>query len=139
MKDAAEARQWLTDNLTSRHDERPAFYAGLAEYIRRLPDTDPELARATTLLITYDHGPGRRPDISLSGDDEDTADVIGEVLDDDEMRLTSQGADDGCYGSSIADDAGILPAHSYAAFLHGLLDRTEQWLADDAGDDRSAG
>ena len=28
----------------------------------------------------------RRRDISLSGDDEDTADVIGEVLDDDEER-----------------------------------------------------
>jgi hypothetical protein len=45
MKDAAEARQWLTENLTNRRNEHSRYYAGLAEYIRRLPDNDPELAR----------------------------------------------------------------------------------------------
>ena len=45
----------------------------LLEYTRRL-------------LVTYDRGLGRRPDISPDGDDDGTADVTVEVLDDDEER-----------------------------------------------------
>ena len=37
------------------------------------------------------------------------------------------------------DDLRALPRDSHAAFLHGLLDRMEVWLADDAEIDRSAG
>ncbi|HXB47446.1 MAG TPA: hypothetical protein VNW50_06745 [Streptosporangiaceae bacterium] len=36
--------------------------------------------------MTYDRGLGRRPDISPGGDDDGTADVTVEVLDDDEER-----------------------------------------------------
>jgi hypothetical protein len=93
------------------------------------------------LLVTYDHGPGRRPDISLNGDDEDTADVIGEVLEDDEERHdTQQSLNSETYLGSDPEpgDVSTLPRDSYAAFLHGLLDRMEIWLADDAEIDRSA-
>ena len=142
MKAAAEAREWLAENLTGRLSEHSHYYAGLLAYIRRLPDDDPELARTATLLRTYDRGPGRRPDISLNGDDEDTADVIGEVLDDDEERhdtlqsLRDSEADLG--PDAEPGDFVTLPRDSYAAFLHGLLDRVEIWLADDAEIDRSA-
>ena len=60
MKDAAEAKEWLTENLTNRSNEHSPYYAGLVEYIRRLPDNNPELARAVALLVTYDRqGPGK--------------------------------------------------------------------------------
>jgi hypothetical protein len=56
-------------------------------------------------LNSYDRGPGRRPDISLSGDDEDTAAVIGEILDDDETTLDS--ADGiGCHGGTVLSREG---------------------------------
>lgn len=66
--------------------------------------------------------------------------MIGEVLDDDEERhdtwqssLNSETDLD-----SDLEDFPALPRDSYAAFLHGLLDRMEVWLADDAEIDRSA-
>lgn len=131
MKDAAEAKEWLTENLTNRSNEHSQYYAGLVEYVRRLPDNDPELARAVSLLVTYDRGPGRRPDISLSGDDEDTADVIGEVLDDDEERhdtwQSSLNSETDLDSDLEPDDFPALPRDSYAAFLHSLLDRMEVW------------
>ena len=143
MTDAAEARQWLTENLANRSNEHSPYYAGLVEYIRRLPDNDPELARALALLVTYGRGPGRRPDISLSGDDEDTADVTGEVLDDDEQRhdtwQSSLNSETDLDSDLEPYDFPALSRDSYAAFLHGLLDRMEAWLADDAQIDRSAG
>jgi hypothetical protein len=68
--------------------------------------------------------------------------VIGEVLDDDEerhdLRQSSTGSETHL-GSDL--EPGIfsaLPRDSYAAFLRGLLDRMEIWLADDAEIDRSA-
>jgi hypothetical protein len=142
IKDVAEAREWLTENLTGRLNEHSQYYAGFLAYIRRLPDNDPELARTAALLVTYDRDPGRRPDISLSGDDDDTADVIGEVLDDDEERHDTLESlrDSEAYLGSDAEpgDLPTLPRDSYAAFLHGLLDRMEIWLADDAEIGRSA-
>lgn len=35
MKDAAEAKEWLTENLTDRGNEHSTYYTGLVEYIRR--------------------------------------------------------------------------------------------------------
>jgi hypothetical protein len=71
-----------------------------------------------------------------------TADVIGEVLGDDEERHdTWQSAlnSETYLGSDLEPgDSPTLPRDSYAAFLHGLLDRMEIWLADDAEIDRSA-
>ena len=142
MKDAAEAKEWLGENLASRRNEHSPYYTALLEYIRRLPDSDPELARTAALLVTYDRGPGRRPDISLNGDDEDTADVIGEVLDDDEERhdmgQSSPGSEPHLGSDREPGTFSALPRDSYAAFLRGLLDRMEIWLADDAEIDRSA-
>lgn len=39
MKDTAEAKEWLTENLTNRSSEHSPYYAGLLEYIGRLPTT----------------------------------------------------------------------------------------------------
>jgi hypothetical protein len=108
MADASEARQWLRENLAG-HASGGEFY----------------------LLDSYDHGPGRRPDISLNGDDEDTADVLGEILDDDETALDS-GNGIGCHGGTA------LSRGSVAAFLHDLVLRACAWLGQDAADvDRS--
>jgi hypothetical protein len=94
MADAAEARGWLMENLADPDREHRAggdYYRVVAAYIVGLPDDDPELARVAGLLNSYDHGPGRRPDISLNGDDEDTADVIGGILDNDETARGFRG------------------------------------------------
>lgn len=116
---ARDARDWLTENLADPAAGRACgeYHRAIAAYVRGLPDNDPELACVAGLLDTYDHGPGRRPDVSLSGDDEDTADVIAEILDDDET---------GCHGGPA------LSRESPAAFFHGLVDRASTWLAEDA-------
>lgn len=133
MADVAAARAWLTQSLTSphRYDQHGSFYPGLVKFIAGLPDNDPELARVGALLVTYDRGPGRWPDISLNGDDEDTAEAIGEVLDEDAM-----GRDTG--EMAATGDAIRLSRESYAAFLHGLIDETVAWLISDAEIDRFA-
>lgn len=82
---------------------------------------NPELVRVAGLLDRYDHGPGRRPDISLKGDDEDTADVIGEILDDDETAFDSEDGT-GCHGGTA------LSRESPAAFLHDLILNGSGWL-----------
>ena len=136
MADVAEARRWLAENLADPGREYTAggeFYRAVADYVAGLPDDDPELARVAGLLDSYDHGPGRRPDIALNGDDEDTADVIGEILDDDE---TAADFEDGlgCHGGTA------LSRESPAAFLHDLVLRASAWLAQDAAEvDRTAG
>jgi hypothetical protein len=136
MADVAEARGWLTENLADPGREYTAdgeFYRVVADYVAGLPDDDPELARVAGLLDSYDHGPGRRPDISLNGDDEDTADVIGEILDDDETAADSEDGL-GCHGGTA------LSRESPAAFLHELVLRASAWLAQDATEvDRTAG
>jgi hypothetical protein len=130
MADASEARQWLRENLAG-HASGGEFYQSVAAYVGGLPDDDPDLVLVTCLLDSYDHGPGRRPDISLNGDDEDTADVLGEILDDDETALDS-GNGIGCHGGTA------LSRGSVAAFLHDLVLRACAWLGQDAADvDRS--
>lgn len=90
------------------------------------------VAPAAGLLRSYDHGPGRRPDISLNGDDEDTADVIAEILDDETALESEDGI--GCHGG-IA-----LSRESPAAFMHDLVLKASAWLAQDAAEvDRFAG
>ena len=145
MVGVAGARRWLTENLTASHRQYAAggFYRVVAGYVAGLPDDDEELVRAAGLLSSYDHGPGRRPDISLNGDDEDTADVIGEVLDDDVMESSeyTDGAEDDvdwCGGGHV--DGPVLSRESPAAFLHDLVLVAAAWLAQDAADvDRFAG
>jgi hypothetical protein len=61
MADAAEARAWLTENLTDPHREYTAssdYYKLVAAYIVGLPDDDAELIQVVGLLNSYDHGPG---------------------------------------------------------------------------------
>jgi hypothetical protein len=136
MAAAAEARAWLMENLAGpgrEHTTGSEYRQVVAAYVGGLPDDDPELIRVAGLLDSYDHGPGRRPDISLNGDDEDTADVIAEILDDDETALDS---DDGigCHGGTT------LSRQSPAAFLHDLVLSAAAWLAQDAVEvDRLAG
>lgn len=136
MADVAEARGWLTENLADpgrEHTTGGEFYRVVAAYVADLPDDDPELVRVAGLLDSYDHGPGRRPDISLNGDDEDTADVIGEILDDDEIAVDSEDGM-GCHGGTA------LSRESPAAFLHDLILSASAWLAQDAVEvDRLAG
>lgn len=130
---ADDARDWLTDNLADPGPGRTCgeYHRAIARYVAGLPDSDPELARVAGLLDTYDHGPGRRPDISLNGDDEDTADVFSEILDDDETALDSDDGT-GCHGGPS------LARESPAAFLHDLVSRASSWLAEDAEFDRFA-
>ena len=138
MVDVTEARRWLTENLTAgdREDAAGGFYRAVAACVAGLPADDPELVRAAGLLASYDHGPGRRPDISLNGDDEDTADVIGEILDDDEMTAEA-GDDTDCGGGGRGGPA--LSRESPAAFLRDLVSAAADWLAQDAIEvDRSA-
>ena len=88
--DAEDAREWLTENLAyteRRSPEHFEYYAEVCEYIRDLPDDDPDLAVAVELLTTYDRIPGCCHDVMIDGDPEDTVDAIMEVLDDDEMRV----------------------------------------------------
>lgn len=128
MADTAEARAWLTENLADPAREYTAvasYYRAVVAYIVGLPDDDPELVRVAGLLDLYDHGPRRRPDISLNGDDEDTADVIGEILDDDESAFDSEDGV-GCHGGTA------LSRESPAAFLHDLVLNASGWLAQDA-------
>ena len=128
MADTAEARAWLTENLTDPDREYRTggdYYKVVAAHIVGLPDNDAELVRVVGLLNSYDRGPGRRPDISLSGDDEDTADVIGEILDDDETALDSTDGI-GCHGGTA------LSRESPATFLHELVLNASVWLAQDA-------
>jgi hypothetical protein len=136
MADVAEARAWLTENLADpERTHRPGadYYPGVVTYIAGLPDDDVELDRVTALLDSYDHGPGRRPDISLNGDDEDTADVLSEILDDDETAVDSEDGI-GCHGGTA------LARESSAAFLHDLVLQAAVWLAQDAVEvDRFAG
>jgi hypothetical protein len=135
MADVAEAREWLTENLADpgrEHSPGGSYYRVVAAHVMGLPDDDPELVRVAELLNTYDHGPERRPDISLNGDDEDTADVIGEILDDDETALESEDGI-GCHGGRA------LSRENPAAFLHGLVLSASAWLAQDAEVDRFAG
>ena len=136
MADAAEARAWLTENLADpdrEHGTGGNYYRVVAAYIAGLPDNDPELVRVAGLLVSYNHGPGRRPDISLNGDDEDTADVIAEILDDDETAHESEDGI-GCHGGTA------LSRESPAAFLHNLVLNASAWLAQDAVEvDRFAG
>lgn len=132
MADIAEARAWLTENLTDPDREHTVggdYYKIVAAYIVGLPDDNVELVRLVGLLNSYDRGPGRRPDISLNGDDEDTADVIGEILDDDETALDST---DGHGGTALS-------CESPGAFLHELVLNASVWLAQDAEVDRFAG
>jgi len=137
MVDVAGARLWLTENLTASDREYAAggFFRVVAAYVAGLPDVDEELVRVAGLLSSYDHGPGRRPDISLNGDDEDTADVIGEILDDDIMDSNEDTADTGdgadCCSVDRADDP-PLSRESPAAFLHDLVLAAAAWLARDA-------
>lgn len=123
---AAEARAWLTDNLTDTAAGRTCigYHRVIAAYVAGLPDDDPDLARAAGLLNDYSR-PGRRPDISINGDDEDTADVIAELLDDDETALDSE-AGIGCHGGTA------MSRESPAAFLHDLILSASAWLAQDA-------
>ena len=64
------------------------------------------------------------------------------MLDDDEERhdtLQSSLNSETYLGAGLElGDIPALPRDSYASFLHGLLDRTEIWLSDDAEIDRSA-
>jgi hypothetical protein len=134
MADAVEARAWLTENLTSpgRCAERGGdYYLNVASFLADLPDDHPDLTRVAALLITFDHGDGRRPDISLNGDDEDTTDVLAEVLDDDVTTLDS-GDGTGIHGGAP------LSRESYATFLHELIDAAAAWLASDGETDRFA-
>ena len=135
MADIAKARAWLTENLSHpdrEHGTAADYYAEATAYIAGLADDDPELIRVAGLLAAYDHGPGRRPDISLNGDDEDTADVLGEILDDDTTALDSEDGM-GCHGGTA------LSRRSPAAFLHDLVLNASVWLAQDAAEvDRSA-
>jgi hypothetical protein len=128
MADTAEARAWLTENLADPGREYSTggpYYRVVTAYIVGLPDDDPELVHVARLLDLYDHGPGRRPDILLNGDDEDTADVMGEILDDDETALDSEEGI-GCHGGTA------LSRESPAAFLHDLVLNASSWLAQDA-------
>jgi hypothetical protein len=135
MADVAAARDWLTQSLTSpnRYDNNSSYYSGLFDFITALPDDDAELARIVALLRTYDRGPDRWPDISLNGDDEDTAEAIGEVLDEDAMSRDTGGDEMAAAGNRIQ-----LSRESYAAFLHSLVDETTSWLISDAEIDRFA-
>jgi hypothetical protein len=70
-------------------------------------------------LVTYDRGPDRRPDISLNGDDDDTAEAIGEVLDADAMDDTRDAdADLDDKMAALSALPSDYPRESYAAFLH---------------------
>jgi hypothetical protein len=125
---ADEARTWLTENLTDPAAGRTCgdYHRVIAAYVARLPDDDPELARVTVLLVSYGRGPGGRPSISVNGDDEDTADVIAELLDDDETALES-GDGIGCHGGTA------LSRENPGAFLRDLVDSASTWLAQEAG------
>ena len=136
MADVAEARRWLTENLADpgrRYTTGSKYHHVVATYVASLPDDDPDLVRVSGLLDSYSRGPERRPDISLNGDDEDTADVIAEILDDDETALDSEDGT-GCHGGAA------LSRESPAAFLHDLVLSASAWLAQDAVEvDRFAG
>lgn len=118
------------------------FYRVVAAHVASLPGDNPELVHAAGLLASYDHGPGRRPDISLNGDDEDTADVIGELLDDHVMDSNEDTADteDGTDCCDVGHlDGPVLSRESPAAFLHDLVLAAGAWLAQDATVSRSTG
>lgn len=106
------------------------YYRAVAAYFLDLPRTG---SGPPGLLNSYNRGPGRRPGISLNGDEEDTADVVAEILDVDQTALDSE---DGT--GSRRDTA--LSRESPAAFLHDLVSGASAWFAEDAARiDRFAG
>ena len=65
MADVAAAELVNAESdLSHRYDQHGSYYPGLVKFIAGLPDNDPELARVGALLVIYDRGPGRWPDIN---------------------------------------------------------------------------
>jgi hypothetical protein len=135
MKTAADAREWLMENLTGRDLEHEMFYARVRRFVADLPDDDPELARAVAMLTAHEDKPWLRPAIMLSDTGEDWADVLGEVLDEDEMAHASQ--DDYAEAEAAGfdpepGDEPVLSRNSCTAFVHDWLSQSQAWLVADA-------
>jgi hypothetical protein len=137
MKTVGDARQWLTENLTGRDPGHELFYAQVRGHVAGLPDDDRELARAVAMLTAHEDKPWPRPAIMLSETGEDSADVLGEVLDEDEMARASRDDYAETKAAGFDPDPGdepVLSRASCAAFVHDWLSQAQAWLAVDASE-----